>query len=99
MWGIVAALVVVGTGLLAVRAVVFNRDDAQQACVAYLRSVASGKIDEAAVTATVPEAFFPTKLHKRFRSTCTYRGRVVVMESDPFGDWEVVSDSGLDLEQ
>jgi hypothetical protein len=96
VWAIVAATVVVSAAVLALRATLFNRDDAQQACVAYLQSVMSETIDASAVTTTVPEPFFPSMMKKRFRTTCTYGDRKVAMESDPFGEWRVVSDSGLD---
>jgi hypothetical protein len=96
VWAIIATVAVVGAAVLALRATLFNRDDARQACVAYLRSVTSETIDASAVTTTVPEPFFPSKMKKRFRTTCTYGDRKVALESEPFGEWRVVSDSGLD---
>lgn len=96
VWGIVALAVVAGVAVFALRGALFNRDDAHEACVAYLKSVTSQDVDASAVTASVPEPFFPNKLKKRFRTTCTYGDRKIVMESDPFGEWRVVSDTGLD---
>ena len=72
------------------------RNEALDACHAYLESETGLEIDPDEMDITSIEVFFPKPLDKRFRTTCTSGEATVELESTPFTPWLVVGTNGLD---
>ena len=96
VWTICAVAVALGLAAALFQGLTYFEGTAKDACLARLRDKLGGEVDESLVSVTRPETFFPRPLEKHFRSTCTYKGVTVVLESTPGSKWRVVEVSGLD---
>lgn len=91
-----AAVVVLTIAVNALGQFARQRNEAENACFAYLEAHTKSDVERSLVRATIPRVVFPEPMDKRFRSTCTYRGAFIELEAKPFSDWKVLSAKGLD---
>lgn len=96
VWTVCAVAVALGLVAVLFQGLTYLGETAKDACVAKLRVELGGEVDESLVSVTRPETFFPRPLEKHYRSTCTYKGATVVLESTPGSKWWVVEVSGID---
>ncbi|MEX2244598.1 MAG: hypothetical protein WD716_12210 [Fimbriimonadaceae bacterium] len=97
-WVVAVSVLAVG-GFIAVQVLgQYGRmhDDAQAACRQYLEERLGGTVDIAALQTSSILTVYPEPPRKRFRTTCTYGGVSVELESKPFQPWTVVGTTGLD---
>ena len=97
-WIVVIAVVAIA-GFIGVQSfglLVSMRNEALDACQAYLEIETGLEIDPDEMDITSIEVFFPKPFDKRFRTTCTYGEATVELESTPFTPWLVVGTSGPD---
>ena len=71
-------------------------NQALQECYRHFAGEGFGEVSEGDLSTSGIETVFPEPMQKRFRTTCTYQGATILLESKPFGEWYVVADEGLD---
>jgi hypothetical protein len=96
VWLALVAAALAGLAVTVLNNFLVARHGAEEACAAYFARELGRPVSAETVGATVPEVYFKAPMQKRFRSTCKYQGRTVVMECSPFGEWEPVGQVGLD---